>query len=79
MSWVQDFIENAGGQRFVMTMGAGIVNTLLLAFNRLSPEIYRDLTLGTVGVFIGAVTYQKVADMRSARAAGQDYQENPGV
>lgn len=77
--FVQKLIASAGGQRFFMAMGAGIVNTALVYLQVIPPDIYRDLTLGTVGVFIGAVTYQKVADMKSARASGMPYEENAGV
>lgn len=77
--YLQRLVESAGGQRFFMAMGAGIVNTSLVWFGHIPPDIYRDLTIATVGVFIGAATYQTVADMRSARAAGQTYEEKPGV
>jgi hypothetical protein len=73
---IQKLITSAGGKRFFMAMGAGIVNTLLLIFGFISPEIYRDLTIATVGVYIGAQTWEQVSARRSA---GTDYQENPGA
>lgn len=79
MNWIKAVIDSAGGQRFFMAMGAGIVDTALLIRHYIDPTVYRDLTLGTVGVFIAAATAQKMVDMRSARAAGQQYEENPGV
>lgn len=50
----------SGGRRFILTLGCGIVCTLLLLAGKLPPEIYRDLILGTVAVFIAGNTYQQI-------------------
>lgn len=56
---LRNFISAAGGRRFLMTLGAGIVNSLLLMHGDISMEIYRDLTLGTVAAYIVSNTWQK--------------------
>ena len=63
--FIQDMIGSAGGQRFCMAMGAGIVNTVLLWFDKIDATTYRDLTIATVGAFILAKTYEAVAEMRN--------------
>lgn len=55
---LENFIGAAGGTRFCMCIGAGAVNTLLLVAGYLTGTLYRDLTLGTVGVYIAARAYQ---------------------
>ncbi len=55
-----------GGRRFALTVGAGIVHTLLLLLDKLSGEQFVMLTMGTVAVYIGGNTYQKVQETRSA-------------
>lgn len=52
--------EAYGGRRFLLTLGAGIVDTLLLWFGKLDATSYVTLTMGTVGVYIGAAVYEKV-------------------
>jgi hypothetical protein len=59
-----------GDERFVMTLGAGVVNTALVATGVIDPTIYRDLTLGTVAVFIGASAYSAGVESR-AQAQGE--------
>jgi hypothetical protein len=56
---LRDLISAAGGRRFLMTVGAGIVNSFLVMHGDISMEIYRDLTLGTVAAYIVANTWQK--------------------
>lgn len=48
-----------GGRRFTLTVGAGLVHTLLLWFGKISGEQFVMLTASTVAVYIGANTYQK--------------------
>lgn len=54
-----------GGRRFVMTVGAGLVDTALLALGKLTGEQYVMLTMGTVAVYIGANTFQKAKEVVS--------------
>jgi hypothetical protein len=55
-----DIIDDLGGRRFFMAMGCGIVNTVLVWFGKLDATTYRDVLLGTVGVYIVSNTYQAV-------------------
>ncbi|HZT03681.1 MAG TPA: hypothetical protein VFA39_15580 [Steroidobacteraceae bacterium] len=66
---VSDMMTACGGRRFLMTMGCGIANTALVALHLIPPDVYRDLILGTVGVFIGAATYQHVATIRAPQGS----------
>ncbi len=62
--WIKDFMDALGGRRFFLVLCAGAVDTGLLIAHLLSQEIYRDLTLATVGVYIGASTTQYVMAKR---------------
>ena len=55
-------IEQAGGRRFIVCVGAGVVTSVLQWFGKLDPAgaTYAAVILGTVGAFITAGTYQKV-------------------
>lgn len=48
-----------GGRRFILCLGAGIVSSILVWYAKISPEIYRDVVLGTVGAYIIGNTFQK--------------------
>lgn len=50
----------AGGRRFVMTMGCGVVCTVLVWFGKIDGSIFRDILIATVAVYIGGNTYQKI-------------------
>lgn len=45
-------------RRFVMTIGAGVVDTLLVLLGTITNEQYVVLTLGTVGAYITAATWR---------------------
>ena len=49
-----------GGRRFLLTVGAGIVYTLLRLIDKLDITGYVTLQVATVAVYIGANTVQKV-------------------
>lgn len=53
-------MAGAGGRRFVLTVGCALVCTALLCAGRITPEIFRDLILGTVAVYIAGNTWQKI-------------------
>jgi hypothetical protein len=55
-------IESFGGRRFVLTVGAGLVTSLLQWFGKLDPagNTYALVVLGTVGAYLAANTTQKV-------------------
>lgn len=63
---LRSLISAAGGRRFLMTVGAGLVDTALLIGGYISEQTYLTLTLATVAVYIGAGTYQKVQETKSA-------------
>lgn len=62
-SWL-DAID--GDEKFVMTIGAGMVNTVLLCFAFISADIYLALTTGTVIAYITGKTIENVKANRSA-------------
>lgn len=49
-----------GDERFLMTIGAGVVNTLLLVLGLLDQSNYVLLTTSTVGMYIAGKTYENV-------------------
>ena len=56
---IAEGIARCGGRRFFMTMGSGVVNTLLLMGGYIGEQSYVTLTIATVAVYIGGNTYQK--------------------
>jgi hypothetical protein len=54
-----------GGRRFTLTVGAGLVHTILLWAGKLTGEQFVMLTMSTVAVYIGANTYQKSKEIVS--------------
>jgi predicted metal-binding transcription factor (methanogenesis marker protein 9) len=63
-SWTPENFRNwfssFGGRRFILSLGAGVATTVLAWWSKITPEIYRDVILGTVGLYISGSTYQKV-------------------
>jgi hypothetical protein len=62
---VQSWLAAIGGRRFWLTMLTGLGVTLLAWYAKISDEIYRDVTLGTVGAYIIGNTIQKVKQTSS--------------
>lgn len=60
-------IPSLGGRRFLLTVGCGAVNAVLLWFAKLDAGSYTTLTLGTVAVYIAGNTYQKREQIRSGQ------------
>ncbi len=58
---MRQMIENAGGRRFIMAAGAGIVTTVLQWFGKLDPagSTYAMVIIGTVASYITGNTAQK--------------------
>lgn len=52
--------EAFGGRRFIMTVAAGIIHTLLMISGVISEQTYMALTMATVAAYITANTYEKV-------------------
>jgi hypothetical protein len=48
-----------GGRRFLMTMGCGIVCTVLVWFGKIDGNIFRDVVIATVAVYIAGNVIQK--------------------
>lgn len=64
-SWLKEMLDSIDGdERFLMTLGAGMVNAALRVGDFISGEIYRDLTLGTVAVFITGSAYTTAVQMK---------------
>jgi putative Mn2+ efflux pump MntP len=61
---VAQWIPAVGGRRFILTVGAGLVNTILLWFGKLSESGYVTLVLSTVAAYIGANTTQKIKGVK---------------
>jgi hypothetical protein len=49
---IRTYREALGGNRFLLTVGAGVVDTVLLVAGYLDKPTYSNLTLWTVGAFI---------------------------
>lgn len=53
-------IDSSGGRRFVLTLGCGVVCTVLVWNAKIDGAVFRDIIIGTVGLYIAGNTYQKV-------------------
>jgi hypothetical protein len=51
--------EAFGGRRFMITLGAGVVCTILRWFDRIDNTTFSTVVLGTVGIYIAGASYQK--------------------
>ena len=58
-------MHRVGGRTFLLTLGCGIVASLLLWFGKLDGGSYTTLILGTVGAYIGANAYQRGVEVRA--------------
>jgi hypothetical protein len=52
--------EALGGRRFLITVGAGVVNTALLIGAFITENVYAQLTFATVAVYIAGRAYTEV-------------------
>jgi hypothetical protein len=53
-------ISAIGGRRFLLSLGSGVITSLLVWYGKIDGSIYRDVVLGTVGIYIAGNTFQKV-------------------
>lgn len=56
---VRVWVAALGGRRFLLTVGAGAVASVLVYTGSITPEIYRDVVIATVAAYIVGNTYQK--------------------
>ena len=52
--------ERIGGRRFLMTMGCAVVNTALVWYAKISGDVYRDIIIATVAVYVAGNVTQKI-------------------
>lgn len=65
---IADLREALGGRRFLLSVGAGVVNSLLFAFGCMTEGGYITLTLATVGTYIGANVTERIKAMTTGKA-----------
>lgn len=55
-------IEQVGGRRFIMALGAGVSTTVLQWFGKLDPagSTYAMVVIGVVGAYVAGNTAQKI-------------------
>lgn len=51
--------EAAGGRRFILALGAGVVSTVLFIFGKLTEEHYMALQMGAVVAYLAANNHEK--------------------
>lgn len=51
--------DRFGGRRFLLTVGAQVLNAALLCVGKLTDASYTAIVLATVAVYIAGNTYQK--------------------
>lgn len=49
-----------GGRRFVLTMGSGIVSTVLVWFGKITPEVFSNIIMWTVAAYITGGTVDNI-------------------
>jgi uncharacterized membrane protein YeaQ/YmgE (transglycosylase-associated protein family) len=61
-----------GGKRFALTIGAGIVSSLLLWFGKVASGDYAMIVLGTVGAYIAGSTMQQINLEKQTKKDGEE-------
>lgn len=69
---MRPLIENLGGRRFALTVGAGLVTSALQYLGKLDPAgtTYAAVVIGTVGAYIVGNTTQKWRESGSGKPEG---------
>ena len=62
--------DTIGGRRFFMAMGCGIACTVLVWFGKIDGNIFRDVVIATVAVYIAGNVYQKKVEAGSVSLTG---------
>jgi len=52
-------IDNLGGRRFLLTLGCGVVTSLLCCYGKISDQVYATVIIATVGAYIAGNLAQK--------------------
>ena len=63
-------LSTLGGRRFLMTMGCGMACTVLVWFSKIDGNIFRDIIIATVAVYISGNTLQKIKAATKEQADG---------
>lgn len=56
--------EALGGRRFLMAVGAGIVNTVLVAHGFIPAAVYETIIMATVGFYIAGNGAQRYVEQK---------------
>lgn len=56
---MRQLLANAGGRRFLVTLISGAGTWVLCLLGRIDGTVYQWTTIGIVGAFVGAATWQK--------------------
>lgn len=57
-----------GGRRAAITLGCSFVCTALVWFGKIDGAIFRDIIIGTVGLYIGGNTWEAVKSARTSES-----------
>lgn len=60
-----DAIANCGGRRFLLTVGCGVVSTLLLVGDHIGEQSFVTIVIATVAAYITGNTVQKHIDSKA--------------
>lgn len=52
-------LQRFGGRKFIATIAALLATTVVLAFDMISGLTFRDIVLGTIGVYVAGNVAQK--------------------
>lgn len=61
---MRNMIEDFGGRRFIMSMGAGISSTVLVWFSKISDQVFATIVIACVAAYITGNTAQKNTEAR---------------
>lgn len=62
---LRTLIYSVGGRRFIITMLVQATASVLMWYAKITPETYRDIVIGTSGIFIAGNTFQKKVETTS--------------
>jgi hypothetical protein len=63
-------VSTLGGRRFLLTLGCGVMTTLLCWFAKITGEVYATVIIATVGGYITGNTWQKIKGGAGDAGAG---------